>query len=417
MSKSLDKFISQLQSRKADIINTLREVFTRFYNRFNQLIGLSGQETFLDALLITIKKVSIAMDYFITQVLNGFTIIKNLFTEIYNLAGRIYEMFKGKSIVEGFMTLGSTDLSTLLGEKKERVVGTMSHNEALEKYAEYFKAGRMDKIASAITDDIEKQKLIQKRLYDWTKNNTYIRDLFLEAVTERFIYKDSIGERIFSGMQDFSSKVDFKKFDNSSLEKLLGTSIEPTINVEPIKSTTRQVKLAWFEAFDDIQKKVEDVFSNIKTTVQWLAQTLFSTLSEAFSSFFIDAIEGDLKQFKEYFISFMKGIAKALSDILAQKMALSLLAGIGNMLPMGSATFANVKGGGISSQGTQLTGTPMTNPLMKASPNVQIVNNSGLPMAGNAQYAQDDMGNTIVTVFLDRLNRDGNLRKAIAGAR
>jgi len=120
-------------------------------------------------------------------------------------------------------------------------------------------------------------------------------------------------------------------------------------------------------------------------------------MSSAMNSFFFDAIDGKLKQFKDYLLSFLRDIARALTQVLTQRIVIGALSALApGALPQTQP--ANNKASGFS------------------QPNVTIMNNSGMPVEGSASMGTDSMGNAVMSIVLDAVSRNkGGSRSMLRG--
>ena len=141
------------------------------------------------------------------------------------------------------------------------------------------------------------------------------------------------------------------------------------------------------------------------------AKQLAQSMSSAFNEFFIDAIEGRIKQFKDYLLDFLKSIAKAmskmLSDILAQKLLFSFIGPLGGS--PGGGQPMTPSGGNVLLNNKALTGA-------RGKSSVEIINQSGVPMQAEVASQTTDIGGTVMTIVMDGISRNkGGSRDALKG--
>jgi len=206
-------------------------------------------------------------------------------------------------------------------------------------------------------------------------------------------------------------------------EKQLGPTTPAEIDVlartagtrAPIDTTlppmqVRETKAGFFDGMRyqlaDMEEDFNATWGRISQVGEQSAKIMASAMSGAFNNFFMDAVEGRLKQFKDYLLGFLKDIAAAMSKVLAEQMTINLLgAALGTRMTGGTGTPAasaaiggRGKAGGVS------------------SPSVQIINNTGTPMQGSAQMTTNDMGESIMSVVLDSVYRNkGGSRDMLRG--
>jgi hypothetical protein len=155
----------------------------------------------------------------------------------------------------------------------------------------------------------------------------------------------------------------------------------------------------------DMEEDFNATWGRISQVGEESAKVMAKAMSGAFNSFFMDAIEGRLKQFKDYLLGFLRDIAAAMSKVLAEQMTINLIgAALGTRMtggagtPAASASIGRGKAGGVS------------------SPAVQIINNTGTPMQGSAQMTTGDMGEAVMSVVLDSVYRNkGGSRDMLRG--
>jgi hypothetical protein len=119
------------------------------------------------------------------------------------------------------------------------------------------------------------------------------------------------------------------------------------------------------------------------------------SMSSTFNTFFVDVIEGRMKSFSDYLLSFLKDIASALSRIMSQMIVESAVKGIGGLFQPATPS------GGASNKAMR----------------VEVINQSGQPVQGNAKTSRD-AGGLVLSIVLDAINRDkGGMRTAIKGVK
>jgi hypothetical protein len=160
-----------------------------------------------------------------------------------------------------------------------------------------------------------------------------------------------------------------------------------------------------------MEQDFNDTFDTMAKKGKESAKIVADAMAGAFNDFFIDAIEGRLQQFKDYLLSFFTSIGRAISQILSQYLAVQA---IGYIMPgmTGGGSMPGMGAGGVA------PGAPAGAARLKAgggaTPIINIVNNSGVPMEGSASYSTNDMGETVMTVVLDAVGRNkGGSRDAL----
>jgi hypothetical protein len=160
----------------------------------------------------------------------------------------------------------------------------------------------------------------------------------------------------------------------------------------------------------------KEMFDSFEKIGAYAAKTISEAMANGFNEFFIDAMEGRLKQFKDYLLGFFKEIGAAISRLLSQYLAQQLLgSALGSM------------GGGPAATGTGNPPSPVANAAYPAgrgkatsgatsTPSIQIINNSGTPLQGSSSTQTNDIGETIMVIVLDAVGRNkGGSRDALRG--
>jgi len=183
-----------------------------------------------------------------------------------------------------------------------------------------------------------------------------------------------------------------------------GTYIDDKVGGEsPLEadSKMRDFRIGWGQAMKQIEEQWNNSWGEMTAIGKSSAELIARAMASSMDNFFFDAIDGKLKQFKEYLLSFLRDIARAMTQIMTQRIVIGALSGMGLADPassMKASPSVRGKAGGVS------------------SPAVQIINNTGTPMQGSAQMTTGDMGEAVMSVVLDSVYRNkGGSRDMLRG--
>ena len=175
-------------------------------------------------------------------------------------------------------------------------------------------------------------------------------------------------------------------------------TLPPVDAVEKGPTQFQRFRVGWAETMKTMGEEFDKKWGEMEDIGKNSAILIAQAMSSAMNNFFFDAIDGKLKQFKEYLLSFLRDIARALTQVMTQRIVISALSGMG------------------------ISAMPQTQPtgLSKASgfsqPNVTIMNNSGMPVEGSASMGTDNMGNAVMSIVLDAVSRNkGGSRSMLRG--
>jgi len=166
------------------------------------------------------------------------------------------------------------------------------------------------------------------------------------------------------------------------------------------------------------------------------------SMQSAFEDFFFDAMTGELKSLGDYINSFLKGVARAISNALANAFTQKIISGMlggGSSNDSGGGLFSLISGlfkaeGGpvysntpyiVGERGPELfvpsaNGSIVPNHALGGGSSpvvINVVNNTGVK-AEVRQESKFDGQRYIVSVFMDAYTKNiGGLRTAMAGAR
>lgn len=158
----------------------------------------------------------------------------------------------------------------------------------------------------------------------------------------------------------------------------------------------------------EMKRKFFETFKDIEAVGAKSAEIMAKAMSGAFDDFFVDVIEGRMKQFKDYLLSFFKDIGRAISQILSQYLAMQAIGAI--MPSFGAAKGAAPATGAAAGAAAGMKGKAM-------GTQIQIINNTGTPVSGSAAYSQNDAGEMVMSIVLDHISRNkGNSRDFLRGA-
>jgi len=194
---------------------------------------------------------------------------------------------------------------------------------------------------------------------------------------------------------------------------------------------TRSMSDGWKTFWAGFTKQTNDATNNFKERFknaakvgEETAKALSKAMSSAFNQFFLDAIEGKVLKFRDYLLSFLKEIAAMLAKIASQKLAEQILGQVGNYMTSGNKTptsnsdpegiMVNSGAGTTGGGGGGIPGRGKAQ--MRAPTNVQVINNSGTPVEGTSSISSDEVGNQVMTIVLDSVNRNkSGSRDALRG--
>jgi hypothetical protein len=170
----------------------------------------------------------------------------------------------------------------------------------------------------------------------------------------------------------------------------------------------------WRVAMGQITEDFNQTFGSMVALGRESAKEIAMAMSDSFNDFFVDAIEGRIRQFKDYLLDFFKSIGRAIANMLSQYIAVQALGAImPGVAPAAAAGGATAAGGANTAVAV---GRGKATAVGATSPTIQIINNSGTPLTGTAAYSQTDMGETIMTIVLDAVGRNkGGSRDALRG--
>lgn len=185
---------------------------------------------------------------------------------------------------------------------------------------------------------------------------------------------------------------------------------------------------------EGITKGLQDSYKSFGTEGQnWVeaAKTAATGMQSAFQNFFFDAMTGQLESLGDYFSSFLKSIASAMSQLFANMAAKAMLKWLfpgmtfatGGRAPSGSTFLAGERGPELISldgSGASITSSQATTSKLGGSGNVtvNVINQTGQEVkATQSQPTFDEFGNIILDVFLSAVatNKRG-VRDVMAGA-
>jgi len=194
----------------------------------------------------------------------------------------------------------------------------------------------------------------------------------------------------------------------------------------------------WFGRLDDEMvaptvvavQEVEKTFKGL----QDLAHDTAQAMTQSFSDFFFDSMTGQIKTFEDYFNSFLRSIARAISDVMASMAVTAIFKGL--KIPIAHA-------GGIVGQDVFPT-RQMPALAFAAAPRlhsglssdefpailqrgetvipeggggpritVNLINRSGQPLNAETDQSRWDGQQYVVDVLVDKLRRNRNTRQAL----
>ena len=191
------------------------------------------------------------------------------------------------------------------------------------------------------------------------------------------------------------------------------------------------------EAFYSGIKQQTDTWNTYFQDIQNIGKAAAQGMNEAFSNLFFDAMTGQLKSLGDYFRSFLQGIARAISQMMANAFAKKIIGSLfGNFFgdSGGSSWFQKAVGGPVNYGQTYLVGergpelfvpqsagSIVPNHSISANSGVNVVvnvqNNTGV-QAAVSQETKFDGKSYIVNVIMEAIatNKNG-LRTVLQGAR
>jgi hypothetical protein len=226
--------------------------------------------------------------------------------------------------------------------------------------------------------------------------------------------------------------IDNKADDNNPVAQAEGSAISGTENNHTIHEAletgqTGQEKnptgwlgnlwSSWKEGINETAQKMGDWSTNMKNVATTTAQSMQSTMNTVF----LDAVQGRLKSFADYFKSFANSILQSLSNGLANSLSNSLIGWITGKMADGGP----VAGGEtylVGERGPELfipntSGTIIPNNRLNGGltiKSINVINNTGVQATATAS-TQIDTDGYVVNVILNALaTNKGGLRDALA---
>lgn len=187
----------------------------------------------------------------------------------------------------------------------------------------------------------------------------------------------------------------------------------------------------WKSGWQTGIKSIAAEFNNFGKDVQNIAIATATGMRDAFGDFFFDAMTGQIKSLGEYFTKFFQGIAKTISQLLANALTKKLLGSLFPNLKLfasGGRTLTDTFIAGengpelvkVNGGGATVTSAHNTASMLKennsVSVEVNVINQSGQQLSAQQGNTTFDGQKYVVDVWLDAYSRNVNgMRSAIQG--
>lgn len=198
---------------------------------------------------------------------------------------------------------------------------------------------------------------------------------------------------------------------------------------EDVKKPATSFTDGWREALTEIEAKFKKSYGSMAAIGKRMAEDVSSAMTNAFEDFFNKVAEGTAKV-KDLVQSMLKAIQQMMTRMLAEQASMAVMKLVMSMMGGGGTTAAANSGSNGGMQATSsmnqsgVTYSDIVGVSSKASAgggmrgksSVQIINNSGQDLEVTQAESQDSIGDSIMSIVVDRVQRNkGGSRDALKG--
>ena len=217
--------------------------------------------------------------------------------------------------------------SVITEKKREEIALLQNYNK------DYYDQGRIS--AKEYYDNLAKFIEANADLQKSTLNNALNDEMIAYA---EFKGTDEEKRLRYIKLEELIAKTndEITKLDNKTTNELKNNNRERLLNIESLYQDKGEGLLGFAAVTDVTLKKLVKNFTNTAQQIADIWDTTAKSMSQAFTDYFTDIIEGNLKSLSDYVNGFLKSVAASMAQALGNQVSGNIMSAIN----MGISTYA-----------------------------------------------------------------------------